>query len=99
MTDKFDPPVKDDTARARLLTAYRNFEAGNADKADSRLILQHLSMLTGYYTGFSVKQWIEATGSANGFEHACIEQEARRWVFSQILPFLTQHADGRLSDK
>ncbi|TPM53266.1 hypothetical protein FJ959_22315 [Mesorhizobium sp. B2-2-4] len=93
--DKFDDPEQDLTIRKRLLVAYEALEDGNADRDQARLILQHLAGLTGYYKNISLAQWVKDTGSASGFEAACIEHQAKRWVFSEILPFLTKHVDGK----
>lgn len=92
---RFDPPEPDATDAKRLKEAWAALEDGNADKVQGRLILGHLASLTGYYNGRSLTGWLRDTGSAQGYETACVEHEARRWVFSQILPFLSQHADGR----
>ena len=93
--DKFDPPEADLTTRKRLAEAYKALEDGAADRAQGRLILQHLAGLTGYYKNISLAQWIADTGSAQGFETACIEHQAKRWVFTEIVPFLTKHVDGK----
>jgi hypothetical protein len=92
---RFDPPAVDTTVTKRLKDAYQALEDGNADRAQGQLILTHLAGLTGYYNGMSLANWQRDTGSAQGYEIACVEHQAKRWVFSQILPFLTKHADGR----
>jgi hypothetical protein len=92
---RFDEPVPDQTMRKRLATAYEALEDGNADKDQGRLILQHIAGLCGYYKNISLAQWLKDTQSAAGFDIACIEHQAKRWVFSEILPFLTKHQDGK----
>lgn len=92
---RFDDPVLDLSAQKRLRAAFEALEQGTADRAQSRLIIAHLAAVTGYYNGVSLAAWIKDTGSANGFEIACVEYQAKRWVFSQILPYLTEHPDGR----
>lgn len=92
---RFDDPTPDRTVTKALRDAYEALEDGNADKAQGRLILQHLAGLTGYYKNISLAQFIKDTGSAQGFDIACIENQAKRWVFSEILPFLTKHVDGK----
>lgn len=92
--ERFDPPEPVQTD-PRILEAWRALESGVADKEQGRLIIRHLASLTGYYNGRSLTAWMQATSSPAGYETACVEHEARRWVFSQILPFLTEHADGR----
>jgi hypothetical protein len=93
--EKFDPPAPDPTTRLRLSEAYKALEDGTADRAQGRLILQHLAGLTGYYKNISLPQFIADTGSARGFELACVEHQAKRWVFTEIVPFLTKHVDGK----
>lgn len=93
--DRFDEPLPDLTIRKRLATAYEALEDGNADRDQGRLILQHIAGLTGYYKNIALSQWLKDTGSAQGFDIACIEHQAKRWVFSEILPFLTKHQDGK----
>jgi hypothetical protein len=93
--DKFDPPAPDPTTRLRLAEAYHALEDGTADRAQGKLILQHLAGLTGYYKNISLPQFIADTGSAQGFELACVEHQAKRWVFTEIVPFLTKHVDGK----
>jgi len=96
-TDKrFDPPEPDLTIRKRLADAYEALEDGNADRAQGNLILQHIAGLCGYYKNISLTQWLKDTGSAEGFDVACVEHQAKRWVFSEILPFLTKHVDGKV---
>lgn len=93
--EKFDPPEPDSTVAKRLKEAWQAIEDGNADQAQGRLVIQHLAGITGYYNGMALARWRADTGSTEGYDVACIEHQARRWVFSEILPFLTQHADGR----
>ncbi len=93
--ERFDDPKPDTTVSKKLKDAWQALEDGNADRVQGKLILQHLASLTGYYNGLSQAKWIQDTGSPAGFEIACVEHQARRWVFSEILPYLTQHADGR----
>lgn len=95
---RFDPPKPDKRAEDALLAAWQALEAGSADRRQGKTILRHLASLTGYYNGLSLTAWIKDTGSAQGYAEACQEHEARRWVFSQVLPFLTEHADGHDPD-
>jgi hypothetical protein len=92
---RFDEPKPDLTVAKRLRDAYEALEDGNADREQGRLILQHIAGLTGYYKNISLTQWLKDTGSAAGFDVACIEHQAKRLVFSEILPFLTKHVDGK----
>lgn len=92
---RFDPPELDLTAQKRLRAAFEALEQGSADRVQGRLIIAHLAAVTSYYNGRSLAAWIKDTGSAAGFEIACVEHQAKRWVFSQILPYLTEHPDGR----
>lgn len=92
---RFDQPEPDLMIRKRLAEAYQALEDGTADRAQGSLILQHIAGLTGYYKNISLTQFMVDTGSAQGFELACIEHQAKRWVFSEILPFLTKHVDGK----
>ena len=95
---RFDPPATDHRAEKALMEAWQALEVGNADKRQGKLIIRHLAHLTGYYNGLSQAAWMKDTGSALGYAEACQEHEARRWVFSQVLQYLNQHADGRKPD-
>lgn len=93
--ERFEPKQVEDKATKALAAAYASLEAGTADRQQAKLIIRHLASLTGYYNGLSLAKWMQDTGSPTGFEQACMEHQARRWVFSQILPFLSEHPDGR----
>lgn len=90
---RFDDPQPDLTVAKKLKDAWQALEDGNADRAQGKLILEFLAATTGYYNGMSLAAWQRDTGSPQGYDVACIEQQAKRWVFSQILPFLTKHVD------
>lgn len=93
--ERFDDPKPDTRAQDALLGAWRALEDGNVDRQQAAIIIGHLASLTGYYNGMTLAQWVRDTGSPAGYETACVERQAQRWVFSQILPFLTSHPDGR----
>lgn len=95
---RFDPPAPDTSAQKKLRAAFEALETGSADRAQGRLIIAHFAAVTGYYNGMSLTAWMKDTGSAAGFEIACVEHQAKRWVFSQVLPYLTEHPDGRGND-
>jgi hypothetical protein len=90
---RFDEPVADTTVTARLKEAFQSLEDGTADRAQGKLILEFIAGITGYYNGMSLAAWTQHIGSPVGYETACVEHQAKRWVFSQILPFLTKHVD------
>lgn len=92
---RFDIPELDTSAQKRLRAAFEALEDGTADKAQGRLIVNFLRSITSYDADTSIGKWIQDTGSATGFEIACVEYQAKRWVFSQVLPYLTEHPDGR----
>lgn len=93
--DRFDPPIA--SKSDHLKDAWRALEDGAADKTQGRMILDHLASLTGYYTDISLAQWIKDTGSPQGFDVACIEDAARRRVFGQIVPYLSEQPDRRFA--
>lgn len=91
---RFDPPAPDLTAQKRLREAFEALESGTADHAQARLIVRFLRSITSFDADTSIGAWIKDTGSAAGYEIACVEYQAKRWVFSQILPYLS-NPDGR----
>lgn len=94
--ERFDPP-EPDTSRSRdLVTAFRALETGTADRAQGALIIRYLAEITAYGADMRIGSWIKDTGSAAGYEQACIEHVTKRWVFNQILPYLSAHPDGRV---